>query len=98
MSLTLPIIDISPLASEDRQQWQPVIKAIDEACRDTGFFYVTGHGIPAEQFAKVQQMAAKLFALDETEKQKININKTPVLFIRVIVANFIFFYIYKIML
>ncbi len=73
MSLTLPIIDISPLSSEDRQLWQPVIEAIDQACRDTGFFYVTGHGIPAEQFAQVQKMAAKLFALDEAEKQTISI-------------------------
>jgi isopenicillin N synthase-like dioxygenase len=73
MSLNLPIIDITALQSDDISQWQDVIEAIDKACRDTGFFYVTGHGIPAEQFTYVQTMANTLFALPEATKQKINI-------------------------
>jgi isopenicillin N synthase-like dioxygenase len=73
MSLNLPIIDITALQSDDISQWQDVIEAIDKACRDTGFFYVTGHGIPTEQFTNVQTMANTLFALPEATKQKINI-------------------------
>ncbi|MEL0658414.1 2-oxoglutarate and iron-dependent oxygenase domain-containing protein [Psychromonas arctica] len=73
MSLNLPIIDITALQSDDINQWQDVIEAIDKACRDTGFFYVTGHGIPTEQFTNVQTMANTLFALPEATKQKINI-------------------------
>ncbi len=48
--MSLPIIDISPLSSENREDWQPVIKQIDSACRELGFFYVVGHGIPQQQF------------------------------------------------
>lgn len=73
MNLALPIIDISSLDHSDSQHWQEAIQAIDSACRDKGFFYVTGHGIPAEQFAAMQDMAAKFFALSEQEKQQINI-------------------------
>ncbi|WP_413699510.1 2-oxoglutarate and iron-dependent oxygenase domain-containing protein [Psychromonas sp. KJ10-10] len=70
MTLALPIIDISALKSDNQSEWKEVIKAIDGACRDTGFFYVTGHGIPAQQFTKVQAMAEKFFALPEEIKQK----------------------------
>ncbi|WP_432462884.1 isopenicillin N synthase family dioxygenase [Agarivorans sp. QJM3NY_33] len=73
MSLTLPIINISALDKPNPKDWQTVADAIDKACRDTGFFYVVGHGIPAEQFAKVQAMAEQFFALPEAIKQQISI-------------------------
>ncbi|MGY5453034.1 isopenicillin N synthase family dioxygenase [Agarivorans sp. MS3-6] len=73
MTLALPIIDISALHNDDQSQWTSVINAIDKACRDTGFFYVTGHGIPAEQFSQVKAMAEQFFALPESIKQTINI-------------------------
>lgn len=73
MNANLPIIDISALANPDTSQWNEVIEAIDKACRDTGFFYVTGHGIPAQQFKDVETMADQLFSQPEQEKQKINI-------------------------
>lgn len=73
MNANLPIIDISALAHPDVSQWSSVIKEIDNACRDTGFFYVTGHGIPEPQFTQVEAMAKQFFELSEQEKQKINI-------------------------
>lgn len=74
--MSLPIIDISPLHSENREEWQPVIQQIDRACRELGFFYVVGHGIPQQQFDEIESMAAKLFALPESEKQKISIEES----------------------
>ncbi|MGR5222361.1 isopenicillin N synthase family dioxygenase [Vibrio parahaemolyticus] len=76
MNASLPIIDISTLSGTDPKQWQEVITSIDNACRDKGFFYVVGHGIPAEQFAKVQTIADAFFALDQNEKQRINIKQS----------------------
>ncbi|MDO6765222.1 isopenicillin N synthase family oxygenase [Agarivorans sp. 1_MG-2023] len=76
MTLALPIIDIAALNQADSQSWQEVVDAIDAACRDKGFFYVTGHGIPPEQFAAVQSMAAQFFALSEDEKSKIDIQRS----------------------
>ena len=49
MSESLPVIDISPLRSgEIHAPWRAQIAA---ACRDSGFFYVSGHGVPAELLA-----------------------------------------------
>ncbi|MCJ2377857.1 2OG-Fe(II) oxygenase [Vibrio sp. ZSDZ34] len=76
MNAALPIIDISPLSGNNPEHQQDVINAIDHACRDKGFFYVTGHGIPEEQFAKVQAIASTFFALEEQEKQRINIQQS----------------------
>lgn len=42
---SLPIIDISPLYSDQAQGWESVAQAIDRACREWGFFYIKGHPI-----------------------------------------------------
>lgn len=74
--MSLPIIDISPLHSANRNDWQPVIDQIDRACRELGFFYVVGHGIPQSQFDGIESMADTLFRLPETEKQRISIENS----------------------
>ncbi|WP_413284764.1 isopenicillin N synthase family dioxygenase [Vibrio sp. MA40-2] len=74
--MTLPIIDISPLQSDDREDWKPVITQIDAACRDLGFFYVVGHGIPQEQFDHIEYTADQFFGLPVKEKQKISIENS----------------------
>ncbi|PXF32674.1 2OG-Fe(II) oxygenase [Pokkaliibacter plantistimulans] len=74
---SIPLIDISPLALEDRQAWQPVIDAIDTACRDRGFFYVTGHGVDPALVQQVFDMSARFFALPDTDKRAIDITQSP---------------------
>ncbi len=74
--MLLPIIDISPLHSENRDEWQPVIRQIDQACRELGFFYVTGHGIPQTQFDQIESMANALFAQPLAAKQAISIENS----------------------
>ena len=42
----LPVIDIAPLRSRaDAQARQAVAERIGDACREHGFFYISGHGI-----------------------------------------------------
>ncbi len=72
----LPIIDISPLYSENPQHWQSVALAIDEACRKSGFFYITGHNISPERIKKLSHLYRQFFALPLAEKLKIDITKT----------------------
>lgn len=70
---SLPIIDISPFldptaTSDARQQ---VAVAIDRACTDFGFFYLTGHGIPQARLEEVVSLARQFFALPPAEKNRI---------------------------
>ncbi len=67
----LPVIDIAPLhvgAAGDRAR---VARRIDAACRDTGFFYITGHGVPPDTIARLDAAARAFFDLPEDEKMKI---------------------------
>nr|WP_321983050.1 2-oxoglutarate and iron-dependent oxygenase domain-containing protein [uncultured Lichenicoccus sp.] len=41
----LPVIDIAPLRSADESGRRAVAAALGHACREVGFFYVTGHGM-----------------------------------------------------
>src|SRR5690349_22240342 len=45
--------------------------AIERACRDSGFFYVTGHGVPAELISRLDSAAREFFALPEPVKMEI---------------------------
>ena len=45
---SLPVIDLSPLDRDGEAAALPLARAIDDACRDSGFFLVAGHGIPRQ--------------------------------------------------
>jgi len=50
---------------------EEVAAAIDAACRDMGFFYVVGHGVPPELIARVDGLAREFFELDDEQKSAI---------------------------
>lgn len=68
---SLPVIDISPLSESGSTAKLEVARAIETACRDTGFFYATGHRIPADLFERLDAASRKFFALPEAEKLEI---------------------------
>ena len=53
---TLPVIDISDLASATMR------RRIDAACRDWGFFQVVGHGIDEGTIAALRRQMRAFFA------------------------------------
>jgi isopenicillin N synthase-like dioxygenase len=57
----IPVIDISPLAGGSPAQAQAVAKALGQACRDVGFFYISGHGVPAALMKRVFDTSAAFF-------------------------------------
>jgi isopenicillin N synthase-like dioxygenase len=58
----LPVIDLS----------EPDVPAkIEAACRDTGFFYVAGHGVPRELRESLDAAAREFFSLPDKEKAEI---------------------------
>jgi isopenicillin N synthase-like dioxygenase len=66
----LPIIDVAPLLDSGRST-RSVAAQIEAACRDSGFFYVTGHGVPAQIVAQLDEASRRFFALPEAEKMEI---------------------------
>jgi isopenicillin N synthase-like dioxygenase len=71
MAYTIPTIDMTPLRSGDTAAKREVARQIDAACRDTGFFLVTGHGVPADLINRARQLAIDFFALPDAEKMKV---------------------------
>jgi isopenicillin N synthase-like dioxygenase len=58
----IPIIDIAALVAGPSEQAQAVAGDLGRACRDVGFFYITGHGIPEALMARVFDSSAALFS------------------------------------
>src|SRR5438105_1625376 len=68
---SLPVIDMVPLFGANAAERSAVAAAIGEACRDSGFFYVTGHGIDADLIAELDRASRQFFALPDSEKNEI---------------------------
>lgn len=67
---TLPVVDVGPLVGAGGDV-DAVARALDEACRTHGFFYIAGHGVdPALQDRLVAATDA-FFALDEEAKAQV---------------------------
>ena len=58
----IPVIDVAPLMTGSTEQAKAVAAALGRACREVGFFYIVGHGIPPELRAKVFTTSAAFFA------------------------------------
>ncbi|CAO2656006.1 Nn.00g048090.m01.CDS01 [Neocucurbitaria sp. VM-36] len=69
----LPIIDISAFLdpSSSQESRQTTAKAINAACINYGFFYLTGHGIPVSKLDEIISLARDFFSLPLEEKNKI---------------------------
>ncbi|KAI9166119.1 hypothetical protein LWI28_026590 [Acer negundo] len=72
--------DVSPLLAkcdDPKMSEDPgvcrVVKQLDQACREAGFFYVKGHGIPESLFNEVKIIAHEFFDLPYEEKLKIKL-------------------------
>lgn len=79
---TLPVIDIAPLLSQPARDLEPsceggasardrVAKEIETACRDTGFFYIIGHGVGTDVLKRLDNASRMFFALPLEEKLEI---------------------------
>ncbi|KAL3688771.1 hypothetical protein R1sor_015080 [Riccia sorocarpa] len=78
---SIPVIDISPLLEsrstpkvQENSNTRRVINEIDQACRNVGFFYVQGHGVPLDMMNQVRQLAHEFFTLSTDEKYKIKMS------------------------
>jgi isopenicillin N synthase-like dioxygenase len=71
-SRALPVIDMAPLFERGRTaERAAVARAIEAACRDTGFFYVTGHGVAGEIVERLEDASRRFFGLPPADKMQI---------------------------
>jgi isopenicillin N synthase-like dioxygenase len=77
MNNNLPLIDISPLSSSSKNERLAVADALHDACRNYGFFYCTGHGVPQALTRTVLQQARAFFNLPLEQKLKLDKSGSP---------------------
>jgi len=57
----IPIIDLSPMLTQDAEAREALAKQIYSACTEVGFFYVTGHGISPAIVEEMELASAGFF-------------------------------------
>jgi isopenicillin N synthase-like dioxygenase len=69
----LPVVDLGAL-----EDGAATLRAgLRDAGHDVGFFYLTGHGVPAELTARVLRVARRLFELPQADKDAIAMVRSP---------------------
>jgi len=68
--LQLPVIDISALYQPDSARRLQAADALGRAARESGFCYVTGHGVSPELIGRLLQQSTGFFALPLEQKMK----------------------------
>jgi isopenicillin N synthase-like dioxygenase len=73
MRTTLPVhaLDLEAFRQGTPADRLAVARDVDDACRDTGFLVVTGHGVPQETCDAVLDAFAEFFELPEDEKRAV---------------------------
>jgi isopenicillin N synthase-like dioxygenase len=67
---SLPIVDVGPLV-RGVGDGAAAVAALDRACRESGFFYAVGHGVPDELRAQLAAQSAEFFAAPPERKAQI---------------------------
>ena len=68
--MSIPCIDISPLVAGDYARLD-VAQQIGEACRDSGFFYIEGHGVDEGLQQGLEDVSRRFFEQDLEIKMRI---------------------------
>ena len=72
----VPIVDFGPFLLGGADERHEVANQIGRACRDIGFFYLTGHGIPARLVTHTFDVCRRFFDLPAEDKAEIAIAKS----------------------
>ena len=74
---SIPVIDFTGSFSSDPVERQRVAWEVHKACRETGFFYVSQHRVPAELVASQFECAKRFFSLPLEQKLALHMKKSP---------------------
>ena len=72
----IAVIDVSALSDPGTHAHDRAAAEIGAACRDIGFFYVAGHGIPPRVLADMFAAAKRFFAQEDQVKAALSIEKS----------------------
>lgn len=73
---TLPVLDFSRFAAGEAQR-QDFLEDLAQAARETGFFYLTGHGIAQSLIDQVLSLSRRFFTLPDADKLEIEMVNSP---------------------
>ncbi|ACT07465.1 2OG-Fe(II) oxygenase [Dickeya chrysanthemi Ech1591] len=72
----LPVLNFSLLDGNSRQR-ADFLHQLNHAARETGFFYLTHHGVDPELQQRVQWLSRAFFSLSDAEKQRVAMIHSP---------------------
>ncbi len=75
----IPLVDFSGAFSPDLNVRKQVAWEVHKAARDTGFFYLTGHGVPSELMERQLACARLFFDQPLDKKLEVRLSKSPVM-------------------
>jgi isopenicillin N synthase-like dioxygenase len=73
----IPVIDVSGLRSPDLPDRLHVAKALGQACREVGFFYIVGHGISQATRKNIFDAAEQFFKSSNEIKESVSMKFSP---------------------
>lgn len=73
----IPVIDISALASDDETEFAATAAKIGEAARTVGFFYITGHGVPAPLIERTYALSRAFHTAPLEQRMEVHVAHSP---------------------
>ncbi len=73
----IPVIDIGALSGADIEAKRALAAQIGKACEIAGFFYVTGHGVPASDVEDVFAAARWFFSAPKAVRDALDVKLSP---------------------
>jgi isopenicillin N synthase-like dioxygenase len=70
----VPVIDVAPLVQHTAERAR-VADQIGAACRESGFFYVVGHGVDESMCQRLEALSREFFAQSEPHKMQIAMSR-----------------------
>src|ERR1700742_2998987 len=74
---SIPVLDLSQSFSGDSEARRRIALDIHRACRETGFFYVTGHGVPEYLLSNQFSWTRRFFDLPLDAKLALDMKNSP---------------------
>ena len=72
---TLPILDLRLLEAADTKA--AFLQNLQDLARNTGFFYLIGHGISAARIQEIEHLSRQFFAQDQAIKDALSMTNSP---------------------